>query len=569
MVVSGKKVAVREINQEIYQRLLGDGYNKIMARIYAGRNTLPPEYLDKSILRKETLQGAVLAGEIIAKHIIAGNTIAGLLDYDIDGISSGAIIYRAIRGFGGKIKVYCPDREREGYGANCRMVHEAANDGCSLALTVDNGVVAYEAIKEAKRIGLDVVVTDHHHPSKDFVLPIADVIVNPWAERGENQFKSKNLCGAGVAWYVMACTKDYLDKYGWKHNFAMKSVVDLLATATVGDLVSIDENNLKLIRHGLNKYNSGEAIAGLQALLDVSGKNEALVNTQTIGFSIGPMINSCGRLGSADRAIRLLGTDDDEEAFSLASELKSVNEERKQVQKQMSEIAVDNLAMDVGTHSVAIYNPEFKEGVIGLVASKVKDLTNLPTGVFTLNEKGRIKGSFRSVPGVHIRDVLDVINVRRPDIDLCGGGHAMAAGASLLPEKWEAFKTTFNEAVMELAAADAFNPTLLVDGELTESDITMQLADDISAEIWGQGMPSPVFAGPVEITDQKILKDAHCKFTGKIGRLMVQGIFFGRNYMLPQHCHAVYTLDINVWNGNRSIQMMVQGIDESDAGLFQ
>ncbi|MGP1715543.1 MAG: single-stranded-DNA-specific exonuclease RecJ [Methylophilus sp.] len=429
-------------------------------------------------------------------------------------------------------------------------------------------MVSFEAVLEAKRLGLDVVITDHHMPDNRMIFPKADAIVNPWAETGENQFGSKNLCGAGVAWYVMACVKDYLEKRGWKHSFAMKSLVDILAVATVGDMVRLDDNNIKLVKLGLEKMNSNNVNPGIAALMDVSKYNEKAANTQTIGFGIGPMLNSCGRLGSAERAMTLLCTDDYDEAFMLASELKETNDARKLMQKQMSELAIDNLAMDVSSHSACIFNPEFNEGVVGLIASKVKDLTNLPSCVFTATEHGYIKGSFRSVPGVHIRDVIDLVSQLRPDIKLSGGGHAASAGAKCDPDKWDIFKETFNQAVIELAEKDAFNPTLMVDGELKESDINMRLAEDISTEVWGQGMAAPLFAGPVEITDQKILKDAHCKFTGKIGRLMVQGIFFGRAHFLPPISNLVYALDINVWNGNKSIQLLVQGIDESQEGLF-
>ena len=568
MIVGGKKVIVREVQQDIYQRLRGDGYSDALARVYAGRGALPSSYLEKSILRKEGLQQALQAGEMLASHIMRGNVIALSIDFDNDGQTAGAIVARAIRAFGGTINVYCPCRETEGYGTNKRIVHQAKDDGCSVLLTCDNGIVAFDAVIEAKRLGMDVVITDHHLPDNSFKLPNADYIVNPWAERGESQFEGKNLCGAGVAWYVMACVKESLDRQGWKHTFTMKSVVDLLACGTIGDMVKLDKLNLQLIRLGLEKLNSDDMNPGLQAILAVSGKSGAPVNSQTIGFTLAPMINSSSRLGSAERATKLLVTEDKAEAWQLATELREVNNERKELQKQMSELAMDSLAMDVGTHSACIFNPEFKVGIVGLVASKVKDMTNLPSGVFTRTGGGRLKGSMRSIPGVHIRDVLDLVKRKRPDIGLVGGGHQGAAGASVDEDKWDVFKSTFNEAVIELADSEAFNPTLVVDGSLSEADISMSMAEEISSEIWGQGIPAPIFSGEIQITDQKILNGAHCKFTGKIGRLMVQGIFFGRAHLLPPISNLVYSLDINVWNGNKSIQLLVQGIDESQEGLF-
>lgn len=569
MIVGGKAVKKRELDQAMYQSLKEQGYREVMARLYAGRQSMPSHTIENAILRKETLHYAMDAGVVIGEHIMAGNTIAVSLDFDADGMNSYAIVYKAIKAFGGKVKGYCPDRTLEGYGINSRIVREAYEDGCSCILCVDNGIVAFEPVLEAKKLGLDIVITDHHMCDKSFKLPEADVIVNPWAERGSNQFASKNLCGAGVAWYVMACTKDYLEKMGWQHKFAMKSVIDLLAIATVGDMVNLgDPLNRQIVRMGLEKINHQHVNLGVQALIDVSGRNEGPVNSQTIGFVLAPMINSSSRLGTADRAIQLLCTEDEKEAYTLANELKEVNNERKLLQKQMSELAIENLAMEVSSHSACILNPEFKEGIIGLVASKVKEVTNLPTGVFTVTERGYIKGSFRSVPGVHIRDVLDLVRQRRPDINFRGGGHAQAAGGSLDKDKWLIFKETFNEAVKKLAEKDAFTPTLLIDGVLNESDIDISLVEEMDEEIWGQGMPSPLFAGEIVISDQKILNGGHCKFNGKIGRLSVPGIFFGRKTLLPERCNLVYTLSINLWNGNKSVQMMVQGIDDSQGGLF-
>lgn len=569
MKVGGKNVLVRELDNDIYQRLLNQGYKEVIARIYAGRKSYPSHMIENAILRKETLHYAMDAGVMLGEHIMNGSTIAVSLDYDCDGLGAYAIVFKAIKAFGGNVKGYVPDREKEGYSVNKRIVRQAIEDGCGCLVTVDSGIVAFDAILEAKKLGLDVLITDHHMCDKSFRLPEADIIVNPWAEQGPNQFASKNLCGAGVAWYVIACTKDYLEKCGWEHRFAMKNVIDILAISTVGDMVALDDPlNKQLVRMGLDKMNSGNMNVGVQALVDVGNKNQAPINSQTIGFKLAPMINSSSRLGSADRAMNLLCSEDYDEAYKLALELEQVNNSRKVIQKEMNEIAIDNLVQDIGSHSVCILNPNFKEGVIGLVAGKIKDITNMPSCVFTVTERGDIKGSFRSVPGAHIRDILDLVNIKRPDIGLKAGGHAMAAGGSMPREKWHVFKETFNQAVIELAEKDAFSPSLMIDGELRDSDVDICFVEEMDSEIWGQGMPAPLFAGQVQITEQSILKGEHCKFNAKIGRMSVPGIFFGRKTALPEHSKLVYTLSINHWNGNKSVQMMVQGIDESQGGLF-
>lgn len=568
MQINGKLVIDRELNKNIYEELIKDGFQEVMARIYAGRNSHPTSYLDNSLLKKEDLHHAMSAGELIGQHIMKGDKFALAFDYDSDGIGSGSIVYKAIKSFGGDVVGYVPNREIDGYGLNKKIVQKAHADGCKCLITVDMGIVAFDAILEAKRLDLNTIITDHHMVDSSFRLPEANIIVNPMAERGSNVFGSKNLCGAGVAWYVVGAVKDYLNKQGWKHDFMMKSVIDLTCFSTVSDMVKIDDNNRKIIRYGLQKMNSEHINLGLRSLLEVSNKSDIDITTSTISFLLAPLVNSCGRLGSADKALTLLTTENEAEALTIANELKATNEERKQIQKQMTEIALDTLDMDVKQHSVIVFNPTFKEGVVGLTATKVKDLTNKPTGVFALNHEGQLKGSFRSIPGVNIRDVLDLVAKKNSSLGLVFGGHSASAGARLLADKLDVFKQLFDESVKELSDEHAFNPTLMVDGELTEADLTFELVEEIMQEHWGQGFTSPLFRGEIIIKDQKILNGAHCKFSARIGRMEIDGIFFGRDYALPDKCNMVFTVDINSWKGNKKIQMIVNGIEEVNGKLI-
>lgn len=560
MKINKKPVIQRTYDSGIADAIQSAGIHPVLARIYASRgltasdispgiNTLPP---------KESLEGCMEAGAMIAEAIVGGRKIICVGDYDADGAGSTACMMRGIGSLGGDIDFIIPDRVKDGYGISPAISQRVKNRGGELIVTVDNGIAAHAGIAEAKRLGMDVIVTDHHLQAES--LPNADCIVNPNV-RG-SKFASRALAGVGVAFYVLGALREQLRARQWHKDFHLASLLDIVAMSTVGDLVPLDQCNRTLVNMGLDRIRARKGTPGIQALLSVSGKNPMTVNSETAGFALAPRINAAGRLETADIGIRLLTTDNLAEAIKIAYTLDNINSERKQLQMDMTDAAlsmIEDIDVD-GRKSLVVFDKSFHEGIVGLVASKLKEAYHRPSGAFAVADDGNLKGSFRSIPGVHIRDAIVLVSQLEPGLVLKQGGHAMAAGAMIKAGGLKRFAKLFESAVEQLAGPDAFNPSLEADGEIGIHDMTMDLAEQIRSQNWGQAFAAPTFTGHFNVRGQRPVGTGHLKLNLEQGGSMVEAIFFGRDTPVDDEIEALFRLDVNEYNGAKRVQLIVEGV---------
>ncbi|MGD8785722.1 MAG: single-stranded-DNA-specific exonuclease RecJ, partial [Thioalkalispiraceae bacterium] len=429
-----------------------------------------------------------------------------------------------------------------------------------------------DGVKAVKLSGVDVIVTDHHLPGEQ--LPEADAIVNP--NQPGDKFESKNLAGVGVVFYLMAALRDYLRNNNWFEEKKLKQpnladYLDLVALGTVADVVKLDHNNRILVAQGLARIRAGKACPGIRALLQVSGRNERRVVSSDLGFCLGPRLNAAGRLDDISIGIDCLLADDMQLALEKAEQLDRFNRERRNIETTMQEQALQHVEKILQNKSgelpsaVCLFDPEFHEGVIGILAGRVKETLHRPTIVFAKTDNGYIKGSARSIPGLHIRDALDRIATQYPEILSKFGGHAMAAGLTIQENAFERFVELFITTVDSLLDEDALQQTLHCDGMLTADDLNLQLAETLqSAGPWGQGFPEPQFTGRFELVRRKIVAESHLKLLLKAAEQYIDAIAFRTTDTdwpkQVSHIDIVYKLDVNDFNGQRNLQLIVDHI---------
>ena len=564
----------------------------VLSSIYQARGILSSDEMNhelKDLLPFHSLFDIEKAASIIADAITAQQRILIVGDFDADGATSTALAIRALRLFGAHEPCYLvPNRFEYGYGLTPEIVEVAQHMQPQLLITVDNGISSIEGVKAAKNAGIKVVVTDHHLAADE--LPVADAIVNP--NQPACQFQSKAACGCAVIFYVMTAVRIELRKRGWfaqRQEPNMAQFLDLLALASVADVVPLDKNNRILIEQGLKRIRAGKAIAGIQALLKVGGKNAANLVASDLGFAIGPRLNAAGRLDDMSTGIECLLTDNMALAQQYAEELNNLNEERKNIEQGMQQQAMNwlqanNLAQfdtqsgnqDDRPWGQCIYDADWHQGVIGILASRIKDKLHRPVIAFANAElaeglpasEQEIKGSARSIPGLHIRDALDILAKRHPEILTKFGGHAMAAGLSIKLAHYPAFQREFDVICRELMTKDQLDQVIQSDGELGESDFNLNLAGLIKyAGPWGQQFPEPVFDGCFQIINQKIVGTNHLKLTlGILGtQLCVDAIAFNINLddwpdESCQQIECAYQLDINEFRGAQTVQLLIRHI---------
>lgn len=557
-----KEIRRREVNQLDYQALLANGTEPVLARLYASRGIKPESLLpDIGLLpAKDTLEGCIEAGKMLADAVMANKKCICLGDYDSDGVSSTSIFIRALRALGAHADYIIPNRVTEGYGLSPSLARRAKEMGAEVLITVDNGISAFAGVMEAKKLGMSVVITDHHLASSDGKLPNADIIVNPNIQG--SQFKTRALAGVGVAFYVLGALREELKARKFELTFNMSQLLDIVAIGTVGDMVALDEVNRAIVNMGINRMRAGQGVVGTKALLSVTGRNPIKTNSETIGFVLAPRINAAGRLETANIGIEMMITDDIGEALVIASQLDGINKERRNIQSEMTDIALSMVEnMDTaGRCSLVAFDETFHEGVVGLVASKLKENFNLPSCALSIAEDGNIKGSLRSIEGVHIRDVIDLVSKRSPGLIISFGGHAIAAGVKIRSDGLDEFTQLFERAVRDLAAPDAFNPYVMTDGELKAGEITFDLVNAINAENWGQGFPTPLFEGTFRVVRQKIVGNAHTKMTLQSENVQHEAILFGHDEPLPETIRALYKIGINEYQGASTLQLMIDSI---------
>ncbi|MFZ1417283.1 MAG: single-stranded-DNA-specific exonuclease RecJ [Burkholderiaceae bacterium] len=557
------------------EQLHASGYSPLLARLLAARgvHSAQEAQLDFAHLLPPTdLLNINSAAAHLADALSRHKNLVVIADYDCDGATACAVAVRGLRalakaiGSHSHIDFLVPNRFDYGYGLSPEIVDLAVHlhqtqpnfPKPDLLITVDNGMASIAGVERANALGVPVLITDHHLPADE--TPDAVSIVNP------NQhgcgFASKNLAGVGVMFYVLIATRSELRQRAaftaTEPNLA--ELLDLVALGTVADVVKLDHNNRILVAQGLRRIRQGKMSAGIGALLQVAGRDFTKASTFDLGFALGPRLNAAGRLDDMTLGIRCLLSDSAHEAEQLAQSLNEMNDERKAIEKQMREEAEVNVAaLNVDAHnSICVMHDEFHQGVIGIVAGRLKEKYHRPTIVFAPDGNEFLKGSGRSIAGIHLRDVLDWVNKRAPDTIVKFGGHAMAAGLTIVREHYELFKQTLEQAVLAMSEPDAFIKQINTDGELAPADMTLDNVEAIHAQVWGQGFAPPLFEGVFEIVDQRVLKDAHLKLTLRNDAGTHSAIWFFHAEEMPSPIHAAYQMQRNEWNGNVSIQLLIE-----------
>ena len=552
----------------------------ILKKIYHHRGICPNISLEKSLSNLHSynlLKDVDKAAQRIYKALVHNERIIIIGDFDSDGATSTAVAVSALTMFGAKhINYLVPNRFDFGYGLSPEIVDVAAKESPQLIITVDNGIANHQGVSRAKELGIDVLITDHHLAAD--TLPDADVIVNP--NQPGDQFPSKNLAGVGVIFYVMLALRSLLRDKNWfaEQQIAepnMASLLDLVALGTVADVVPLDYNNRILVHQGLLRIRHGQVRPGIKALLAIANRQESRVIASDFGFAIAPRLNAAGRLDDMSIGIKCLLEPDYQSAMVLAQQLDCLNHERKAIESQMQQDAFSALEQlkDLAQKSlplgVCIYQADWHQGVIGILASRVKDKLHRPVIAFAKGSHGELKGSARSVQGIHIRDILANIANYYPELILKFGGHAMAAGLTIKEKNFAQFQKAFADEVAKKLTEDDLQHIIFSDGELPEYDFNLQLAEKLRyLEPWGQQFPEPVFDGEFQIHNQRIVGQNHLKLLLGIpnSERMIDAIAFNvdMNVWPNYHCQtifAVYKLDINEYRGRQDLQLIIDYLE--------
>ena len=543
------------------QALVDSGVDPLLARIYcargvAGRAEL--EYDVAGLLPPGELKGAAEAATLLADAIEAGARMLIVADYDCDGATACAVGLRALRAFGADVAYLVPNRFEYGYGLTPAIVELAAPLQPDLLITVDNGIASVDGVAAARDAGMATLITDHHLPAE--VLPDADVIVNP--NQPGCPFASKSIAGVGVMFYVMLALRAELrtrDAFAERPEPNLATLLDLVALGTVADVVRLDRNNRILVSQGLRRMRTGRVQPGMRALFSVAGREVERATTFDLGFALGPRLNAAGRLADMSLGIECLATDDLPRALNIARELDSLNRERRAIEADMQADALIELdRLDVaGQASVALFEPTWHQGVIGILAGRIRERVHRPTIAFARSTDGELKGSGRSIDGVHLRDVLDLVSKRRPGLLLRFGGHAMAAGLAIAEADYPPFCEAFEAAVRAFVGDRPPEHTIDSDGPLDPGYMTLVSARRLEQEIWGQGFPGPVFDDVFEVDQQRLLKDRHLKLALRKGRTRFDAIRFNHAETAPARIHAAYRLSVNEFNGRSTVQLLI------------
>ena len=547
------------------------GLHPLLARLYAARGVADRSELDydlKHLLPPQTLTRADEAAILLADAIEAEARILIVADYDCDGATACAIGLRALRAFGACVEYLVPDRFKLGYGLSPEIVDLASERQPDLIVTVDNGIASLEGVARARELGIAVLVTDHHLPGE--TLPAADCIVNP------NQpgcgFASKSLAGCGVMFYVMLALRAEMRRRG---AFAAQpepklgNLLDLVALGTVADVVRLDRNNRILVSQGLSRMRQGQVKPGLAALFAACGRDPRAATAFDLGFVLGPRLNAAGRLADMGLGIECLVTDDPARALAIAQKLDGLNRERREIEADMQAQALELLDRlgDAGdAPGMALFDPDWHEGVVGILAARLKDRLHRPVFAFARGESGLLKGSGRSIPGLHLRDALDLVVKRAPGLLVRFGGHAMAAGATLREEDFPRFAELFARIAAELLDPADLTRTLETDGGLETAYISLEIARLLEQEVWGQGFPAPLFLDEFEVEQQKILKDKHLKLRLRKGGSRIDAIQFNFAAQPGPRARIAFRLAVNEYMGVQNPQLTVEYLEPGNLG---
>lgn len=549
------------------QQLESQGVHPLLAQLYAARgvkNAAETESRWAAMLPPFSLHDIQKGAALLADAIESQWRIVIVADYDCDGATACAIGVRALRDVGADVDFIVPNRFETGYGLSpevVRLIAEHPDGKPDLLITVDNGIADVQGVALANELGMQVLITDHHLPGD--ALPDAAAIINP--SHPDCAFPSKNLAGVGVIFYLMLALRAELRERGAfevADQPRWDQLADIIALGTVADVVPLDANNRLLVAQGLKRIRAGQAHAGIKALFQVAGRNPAEATTFDLGFAIGPRINAAGRLSDMSIGIHCLCTDDPIEAMELAKTLDRINQERRHIESDMHESALQSVEqmMELNPRAtVCVYGADWHQGVVGLVASRLKEKYWRPTIAFAPGEDGEIKGSGRSIPDVHMRDVIDLIAKKNPGMVLKFGGHAMAAGLSIDASQLDAFKQAFDEAVIHFTGRTHFDPVIEHDGSLPTQYIDVPTATLLSQAVWGAGFTPPVFVDQFKVLHERVLKDKHLKLRLDRHGLILDAIWFNHAepFGINSTIEVAYRLEVNHWNGNSNVQLMM------------
>jgi single-stranded-DNA-specific exonuclease len=548
----------------------------LLARIYASRGLNDSEHLGRSLQTLQTGRDMLGLDAAVSRLITALEQDQHILivgDFDCDGATSTAV---GILGLGmmgaNRVSYLVPNRFEYGYGLSPEIVKVAAEQKPDLIITVDNGISSVEGVAQANSLGIDVVVTDHHLPGDK--LPDACAIVNP--NQPDCRFSEKSTCGVGVIFYVMTALRRALDEQNWFENRGLAkpnlgSLLDLVALGTVADVVPLEQNNRTLVYQGVQRIRSGKARPGILSLIDISGRQRSRLTATDLGFALAPRLNAAGRLDDMSIGIECLLAKDEERARQLAVQLDTLNQERRGIEQEMQQQAntlLDELQLDAEGElpfGLCLYDADWHQGVIGILASRIKEKVNRPVVAFAVGDEGELKGSARSVNGFHIRDGLDAVAAKHPQLLKKFGGHAMAAGMTIAAENLGLFQQAFDEAVRRQLTAEQLQHAVLTDGELSGSEMTMETAELLrESGPWGHQFPEPLFDGEFSLLQQRIVGQRHLKLVlmEPDSGVAIDAIHFNADTDLwpddtVQRVRAVFRLDVNEFRGQRSLQLMI------------
>jgi len=544
------------------------GLHPVLARLYASRGVCLPEDVETSLARlvpPAELKGCEAAAALLADAIQQQRRMLVVADYDCDGATACAVAVRGLRMFGGRIDYLVPNRMEHGYGLTPEIVDLATCGAAGkpdLLITVDNGIASVDGVAAANALGIDVLITDHHLPGDE--LPAARAIVNP--NQPGCTFPSKCLAGVGVMFYVLLALRAELRRRGAFGEALpeprLDGLLDLVALGTVADVVKLDGNNRVLVAQGLQRIRKSRMQPGIAALFRAAARDARSASGFDLGFALGPRLNAAGRLSDMSLGIECLTTDDVGRAWELAQQLDTMNRERREIEAGMQQQALDDLSTvnPEGTATITLFNPGWHQGVIGIVAGRLKEKFHRPSFTFApADDSGlTVKGSGRSIAGFHLRDALDLISKREPDLLVKFGGHAMAAGLTLAAADVPRFTAAFEAVGREWLSEEALARTVETDGELEDAYFTPQFVEMLDAAVWGQGFPAPVFSGEFEVASQALVKDKHLKLQLLRGRQRFNAIWFNHTDTLPARTTVAYRLASDTWNGVSRVQLIVE-----------
>ncbi|MEO6352762.1 MAG: single-stranded-DNA-specific exonuclease RecJ [Burkholderiaceae bacterium] len=557
------RITTRPYSFRASEMLRQSGVHPVLARVYAARGLTDVHELSselKALIAPAGLLHIDEAAAFLADAIAAGKKLVIVADYDCDGATACAVGLRGLRALGAQVDFIVPNRFEYGYGLTPEIVdltiREKAPD---IIVTVDNGIASIDGVAEANRRGVEVVVTDHHLPGD--ALPDARVIVNP--NQPECGFPSKNLAGVGVMFYVLLALRAEMRRRGIfdaQTQPKLDTLLDLVALGTVADVVKLDANNRILVAQGLKRMRAGRMHAGVAALFRAASREARRATPFDLGFALGPRLNAAGRLADMALGIECLTTDDEGRAWAIAQQLNEINIERRAIEADMQDAALlhlDDFAPQ-DSSTITVFDESWHQGVIGIVASRLKDKFYRPTITFAPGGAGLIKGSGRSIPGFHLRDALDLVSKQAPTLIEKFGGHAMAAGLTIRAEALPAFSKAFEAVGQSWLGAHQLERIIETDGALEDAYFTTQFIEVMDGQVWGQGFAPPLFCDEFHIVSQRVLKERHLKLQLEKNGQRFDAIWFGHADALPDRARVAFRLDANEYNGVTRVQLMVE-----------